>query len=162
MLAMNKRVILILLLAILALATFFRFWRLDNLPPGLYHDEAYNGLDALALNRGELFPQFYEGWELYAAEAHDGQPLQETRFPIFFEGNYGREPCLSHGPISLLIRCISFCRSRRSCCCRGLGGLDDIPGGACSFKWSIAAGFRLPGSFARCIDDGHFVSGRSF
>ena len=92
MLAMNKRVILILLLAILALATFFRFWRLDNLPPGLYHDEAYNGLDALALNRGELFPQFYEGWELYAAEAHDGQPLQETRFPIFFEGNYGREP----------------------------------------------------------------------
>jgi 4-amino-4-deoxy-L-arabinose transferase-like glycosyltransferase len=74
------------------LAAFFRFWRLDSLPPGLYHDEAYNGLDALALNQGKTFPQFYEGWELYAADAHAGQPAQETRFPLFFEGNYGREP----------------------------------------------------------------------
>jgi 4-amino-4-deoxy-L-arabinose transferase-like glycosyltransferase len=74
------------------LAALFRFWRLGSLPPGLYHDEAYNGLDALSLNQGKIFPQFYEGWELYAADAHAGQPAQETRFPLFFEGNYGREP----------------------------------------------------------------------
>jgi 4-amino-4-deoxy-L-arabinose transferase-like glycosyltransferase len=92
MLAMNRRVIWILLLAVILLAAFFRFWRLDTLPPGLYHDEAYNGLDALALNQGKVFPQFYEGWELYAAEAHAEQAAHETRFPIFFEGNYGREP----------------------------------------------------------------------
>ena len=80
------------LLAILLLAAFLRFWRLDSLPPGLYHDEAYNGLDALSLLQGKVFPQFYEGWELYAADAHAVNPPLETRYPIFFEGNYGREP----------------------------------------------------------------------
>lgn len=47
-------------------AAFLRFHALDEFPPGLYHDEAYNGLDAL-------------------------QVLQGTR-PIFFESNNGREP----------------------------------------------------------------------
>ena len=88
----NRRVVYLLLLAILLLASFFRFWRLGNFPPGLYHDEAYNGLDALSLVNGEVFPQFYEGWELYAADAHAARPPQETNFPVFFEGNYGREP----------------------------------------------------------------------
>ena len=88
----NRRLIWTLLLAVILLAAFFRFWRLGTLPPGLYHDEAYNGLDALSLIQGKTFPQFYEGWELYAADAHAGQPARETRFPIFFEGNYGREP----------------------------------------------------------------------
>jgi 4-amino-4-deoxy-L-arabinose transferase-like glycosyltransferase len=88
----NRRVIWLLLLAVLLLAAFFRFWQLDSMPPGLYHDEAYNGLDALSLTQGKTFPQYYEGWELYAADAHAGRPAQETRFPIFFEGNYGREP----------------------------------------------------------------------
>lgn len=92
MLAKNRRVIWIFLLAVMILAAVFRFWRLDSLPPGLYHDEAYNGLDALSLLQGRTFPQFYEGWELYAADAHAMQPAKETRFPIFFEGNYGREP----------------------------------------------------------------------
>jgi 4-amino-4-deoxy-L-arabinose transferase-like glycosyltransferase len=90
--AMNRRVIWYLLLAVMILAALFRFWRLGDLPPGLYHDEAYNGLDALSLNQGKVFPQFYEGWELYAADAHAGQSAQETSFPLFFEGNYGREP----------------------------------------------------------------------
>lgn len=80
------------LAAILLLATLLRFWQLGDLPPGLYHDEAYNGLDALALTQGQTFPNFYEGWELYAADAHANRPPAETRFPIFFEGNYGREP----------------------------------------------------------------------
>jgi 4-amino-4-deoxy-L-arabinose transferase-like glycosyltransferase len=80
------------LLAILLLGAFLRVWRLGELPPGLYHDEAYNGLDALSLLDGDTFPNFYEGWELYAEVAHQNRPVQETKTPIFFEGNYGREP----------------------------------------------------------------------
>lgn len=80
------------LFVVLIVATVLRTWRLEQLPPGLYHDEAYNGLDALSLTQGRIFPQFYEGWELYAAEAHDDRPAQESRWPVFFEGNYGREP----------------------------------------------------------------------
>lgn len=81
-----------LLLVILLLAGGLRFWHLDRLPPGLYHDEAYNGLDALSLLQGKLFPQYYEGWELYAGDAHADRPAVPSRFPMFFEGNYGREP----------------------------------------------------------------------
>ncbi len=80
------------LLLILLLATALRFWRLGEMPPGLYHDEAYNGLDALSLLQGKTFPQFYEGWELYAQDAHADRPATPTQFPVFFEGNYGREP----------------------------------------------------------------------
>jgi 4-amino-4-deoxy-L-arabinose transferase-like glycosyltransferase len=86
-----KRTHLILLL-IIALAAFLRLWQLNTLPPGLYHDEAYNGLDALSLVQGKTFPKFYEGWELYAEDAHDGELPTPTRWPLFFEGNYGREP----------------------------------------------------------------------
>lgn len=55
-----------LLLATTALAALLRLYALDRLPPGLYHDEAYNGLDALGVIRGVR--------------------------PIFFEANNGREP----------------------------------------------------------------------
>ena len=82
----------LLLLTALLLAAFLRLWQLSDLPPGFYHDEAYNGLDALSLTQGKTFPQFYEGWELYAQDAHGDNPPTPTRFPIFFEGNYGREP----------------------------------------------------------------------
>jgi len=92
MLFENQRVVYVTLLFVLILAAFFRFWKLDELPPGLYHDEAYNGLDALSLLQGKTFPLFYEGWEIYAADAHAGRVPQQTRLPIFFEGNYGREP----------------------------------------------------------------------
>lgn len=81
-----------LLLVALLLAGFLRLWQLDSLPLGLYHDEAYNGLDALSLLEGREFPLFYEGWELYAQDAHVDRPPVPTRFPLFFEGNYGREP----------------------------------------------------------------------
>ncbi len=82
----------VVLLLIVLLAAFLRLWQLDTFPPGLYHDEAYNGLDALSLVQGKTFPQFYEGWELYAQDAHADNPSISTRFPVFFEGNYGREP----------------------------------------------------------------------
>lgn len=47
-------------------AALLRLAAIDTLPPGLYRDEAYNGLDALRVLRGET--------------------------PIFFEANNGREP----------------------------------------------------------------------
>ena len=81
-----------LLLVIVLLAAFLRLWQLDSFPPGLYHDEAYYGMDALSLVQGKTFPQFYEGWELYAQEAHGENPPEPTHWPLFFEGNYGREP----------------------------------------------------------------------
>jgi 4-amino-4-deoxy-L-arabinose transferase-like glycosyltransferase len=55
------------LIAILLLATVLRVASLDTIPPGLYHDEAFSGLDALGILRG-------------------------AGLPIFFEGNGGREP----------------------------------------------------------------------
>lgn len=58
--------ILLLLLFIGLTAVFLRLLNLNSLPPGLYRDEAHNGLDALAVLDGE--------------------------HPIFFEGNNGREP----------------------------------------------------------------------
>ncbi len=82
----------VVLAGILLLAAFLRLWQIESLPPSLNHDEAYNGLDALSLLNGETFPIFYEGWELYALDAHLDRPVQETQRPIFFEGNFGREP----------------------------------------------------------------------
>src|SRR3990172_5445680 len=50
----------------LAIGAAFRFYALGNLPHGIYHDEAYYGLDAVSVLNG----------------AH----------PIFFTANNGREP----------------------------------------------------------------------
>ncbi len=58
----DKLVIILLLLFGAAL----RLARFGHVPPGLYHDEAQNGLDALRVLEGE--------------------------FPIYFEANNGREP----------------------------------------------------------------------
>ncbi|MDP3093240.1 MAG: glycosyltransferase family 39 protein [bacterium] len=55
----KKRCCLCLLLAILIIAGFLRFWQLDLIPPGLYPDVAINGNDALnALKTGD-FKVFY-------------------------------------------------------------------------------------------------------
>jgi hypothetical protein len=48
-----------------------RSYKLGTLPPGLYHDEAFNGMDALRVLAGER--------------------------PIFFEANNGREPLFLYG-----------------------------------------------------------------
>jgi len=56
------RVILLLVLA----AGVVRLVGLGRVPPGLHYDEAFNGLDALGILQG--------------------------RRPVFFEGNFGREP----------------------------------------------------------------------
>jgi 4-amino-4-deoxy-L-arabinose transferase-like glycosyltransferase len=55
-----------LLLLVIMLAAVLRFWQLGQLPPGLYRDEAYNGLDALSILDG--------------------------RHALFFPANNGREP----------------------------------------------------------------------
>ena len=55
-----------IILLIVAVAAFFRFYHMGDAPPGLYRDEAYNGLDAVAVLEGDR--------------------------PIFFESNNGREP----------------------------------------------------------------------
>jgi 4-amino-4-deoxy-L-arabinose transferase-like glycosyltransferase len=55
-----------LLLAVTIVAAALRWYALDSMPPGLYHDEAYNGLDALGVIGGSR--------------------------PVFFEANNGREP----------------------------------------------------------------------
>ena len=87
----RKQLHRLLLLVIILLAAVLRLYRLDALPPGLYHDEAYNGLDAQALLRGERRPLFHEVWE-QTAFADELDALPHGRFPIFFAGNYGREP----------------------------------------------------------------------
>lgn len=52
-------VIILLLLVILATAVFFRFWGLDFAPPGLYPDEAVNGVNALETIESGEFKVFY-------------------------------------------------------------------------------------------------------
>jgi predicted membrane-bound mannosyltransferase len=48
-------------------AAFLRLYELDLLPPGLFYDEAYNGLDVRGV-------------------------LSGAQLPLYFPGNYGREP----------------------------------------------------------------------
>ncbi|MBI2052958.1 MAG: hypothetical protein HYT34_01810, partial [Candidatus Ryanbacteria bacterium] len=49
----------IVLLLVLAVAVFFRFWHLSSIPPGLWADEAMNGNNASeALKTGD-FKIFY-------------------------------------------------------------------------------------------------------
>jgi 4-amino-4-deoxy-L-arabinose transferase-like glycosyltransferase len=38
---------------------FFRFWRLNEIPPGIHYDEAYNGLDAIKTMESGDFKIFY-------------------------------------------------------------------------------------------------------
>lgn len=55
-----------LLLSAIIVGALLRLWRLDAFPPGLYRDEAFNGLDALGVLNG--------------------------RHALFFPANNGREP----------------------------------------------------------------------
>lgn len=46
------------LILIVGLAIFFRFWHLHDIPPGLYEDEAANGIDVFSIQDGDIRP-FY-------------------------------------------------------------------------------------------------------
>lgn len=66
------------MIAAVLLGAAMRFYRLGAFPPGLYHDEAINGLDALRVLEGER--------------------------PVFFEANNGREPFFLYSQaLSLLV-----------------------------------------------------------
>jgi 4-amino-4-deoxy-L-arabinose transferase-like glycosyltransferase len=56
-----------------ALAFAVRFANLADMPPGLHYDEAFNGLDAAAL-----------------------LDIPLNQWPIFFTGNFGREPLFNY------------------------------------------------------------------
>ncbi|MGC9360232.1 MAG: glycosyltransferase family 39 protein [Anaerolineae bacterium] len=71
--------LIVTLIVILLIGASLRFVELGSLPPGIYRDEAYNGLDALAVLEGQT--------------------------PLFFEANNGREPLFIYLlalPIALL------------------------------------------------------------
>jgi 4-amino-4-deoxy-L-arabinose transferase-like glycosyltransferase len=53
----NKKSTFIFLLLIIAIAVFFRLWQLDKVPPGLYHDEAINGNEALFAPGKIFYPE---------------------------------------------------------------------------------------------------------
>jgi len=63
---LNFRSKILLLLAVMVVAVFFRFYQLDKIPPGLYPDVAINGNDAL-------------------------QSLQTGDYKLFYPENNGRE-----------------------------------------------------------------------
>jgi len=60
-----------ILLATVLVGAAARFYKLGDIPPGLYHDEAFNGLDAARVLEGD--------------------------WPIFFTANNGREPLFLYG-----------------------------------------------------------------
>jgi len=62
----KKKLTITLFIVILGLASFLRLWHLNQTPPGVWYDEAYNSLDALK-----------------ASENND--------YKIFYPENYGRE-----------------------------------------------------------------------
>jgi 4-amino-4-deoxy-L-arabinose transferase-like glycosyltransferase len=61
----------IFLLGVLLCAATLRFWAIADLPPGLFHDEAAEGVDALRI-------------------------LREGARPAFLPGNNGREPAFAY------------------------------------------------------------------
>ncbi len=63
---MKKYLPLIIIVLILVLATFLRLYQLDVAPPGVWYDEAYNGLDAI-------------------------KAFENNAYKIFYPENYGRE-----------------------------------------------------------------------
>jgi 4-amino-4-deoxy-L-arabinose transferase-like glycosyltransferase len=105
-----------LLIGLLLVAWAMRVYHLDEIPPGPYHDEAYEGLDAISLVQGSTFPRFYEPWEQYTQEIRAVHPAHLSRWPVFFEGNWGREPLYTYlaglafavlGPSTWALRLVS-------------------------------------------------------
>ena len=57
----QKNYQIIILIAIIAIACFFRLWHLDAIPGGLFPDEAANGQDAISILNGYHSPFFERG-----------------------------------------------------------------------------------------------------
>lgn len=56
---MKKNQIFWCLIGIIFLATFFRLWKINSVPTGLFYDEAINGLDAIESMKIQNFKFFY-------------------------------------------------------------------------------------------------------
>lgn len=56
---LTKKKVIIFLVVIMLTGAFLRLWQLDSAPPGLYHDEAMNGNNALEAIESGQFRQFY-------------------------------------------------------------------------------------------------------
>lgn len=56
---MKRYWIIILIVLILAIASFFRLWNLNSIPPGVYPDEAMNGNDAINALQTNEYKTFY-------------------------------------------------------------------------------------------------------
>jgi 4-amino-4-deoxy-L-arabinose transferase-like glycosyltransferase len=87
----TNKIEFVALILIVLVSAFFNLYDLDELPPGLHHDEAFHGVDAMSI-------------------------LQRGEHPIFFEENFGREPLFSYlvaisvyllGASALSIRAVS-------------------------------------------------------
>ncbi|MFA5387387.1 MAG: glycosyltransferase family 39 protein [Candidatus Paceibacterota bacterium] len=59
---MNSKFFWILLFAVMALASFARIWQIDSIPPGLWPDEALNGVQAI-YEPGKIFYPENQGRE---------------------------------------------------------------------------------------------------
>src|SRR3990172_1600358 len=56
----NKKIkVFVLIFLIVALGFFLRIYNIDNTPPGVYPDEAVNGIDALRANASGDYQWFY-------------------------------------------------------------------------------------------------------
>ena len=53
----KRKKYLFFLIAVLAIAVFFRFWDLSSLPPGIYPDEAINANEAVTEGREIFYPE---------------------------------------------------------------------------------------------------------
>jgi 4-amino-4-deoxy-L-arabinose transferase-like glycosyltransferase len=81
--SVGKNQALAIAVIILLVATALRLASLGQVPPGLYHDEAYNGLDALRVLDGDL--------SLYFAANNGREPLF-IYWSALFVGLLGRNP----------------------------------------------------------------------
>src|SRR5687767_4957105 len=88
----------LLLAGLLVLAAAPRLWRLDDVPAGLGVDEAYEGLQAQALRRGETLPDTggipYPRWPVWcaleaAATTVGGDGIGVLRIPAAVAGLAG-------------------------------------------------------------------------
>jgi 4-amino-4-deoxy-L-arabinose transferase-like glycosyltransferase len=81
------------LLALTVFGALLRFVALGSAPPGMYHDEAYYGLDALRVMAGER-PVYFE--------ANNGREPLYIYLAALSIGAFGREPWAERLPAALL------------------------------------------------------------
>lgn len=81
---MTKKKIIFFLILIMAVGGFLRLWDLGSTPPGLYHDEAMNGNNALEALKTGQFKQFYS--------ENNGREGLYINIQALSVGAFGNEP----------------------------------------------------------------------